>query len=76
MSADLTRLPIRSPVLELRQESGRIRVTFKRLAAIYYLMDSHPDHESIVRALERSAQKGEEVAVTYDLKTKAIAGLA
>ena len=75
MGVDLQRLPLRSPVLELRPEAGRTRVTFKRLAAIYYLPDDHPAHAAILAALERSLDTGDEVELTYELTTKNLAGL-
>ncbi len=68
-------LPLSSPVAELRREAGRTRVTFTRLAAIYYLEDAHPDQARILRALEESRASGRPVQLTYTLPGKTITGL-
>jgi len=75
MVADPKHLPIKSPVAELTHEGTRTRVTFTRLASIYYLEDAHPEHARILAALEASRASGEPVALTYSLPEKLLTGL-
>ncbi len=75
MTVDIERLPINAPVMELRPEDGRTRVTFTRLAAIYYLQDDHPEQAAILEVLEGSRASGQAVGLTYDLKSKSISGV-
>ncbi len=72
---DLEKLPLRSPVRELRPEQGRTLVIFARLAAIYYLPDDHPDQAALMAALRTSLESGDDIELTYELVTKNIAGL-
>jgi len=74
---DLGHLPIHSAVLEVRAEpdESRHRVTFKRLAAIYYLRDDEPQQAAILAALQASVGDGRAVELTYDLTTKCIRGV-
>ncbi len=76
MAVDPRRLPIESPVAEISREGDRTRVTFTRLASIYYLEDDHPEHDRILAALEASRASGEPVAVYYALPHKTLTGLA
>lgn len=76
MIVDPEHLPIDSPVLAIEPEDGRSRVTFKRLAAIYYLRDDEPQRKMILEALRASQNSGEGVKLTYTLATKCINGTA
>lgn len=72
---DMHALPLKDAVAEVRPEGGRTRVTFRRLAAIYWLQDDHPQHAALLAALEQSSRQGTVLQLTYDLATKAITGM-
>lgn len=72
---DTARLPLTGPVLDVSEHhDGRIRVTFKNLAAIYFIADDSPDREALLEAVKRSQQTGEPLALTYDLDGKKLTG--
>jgi hypothetical protein len=76
-SVDPRRLPLKGVVWELGpQGDGRTRVTFRNLAAVYFVDDESVDKEALLAALERSRESGEELQLTYELVGKKINGLA
>ena len=72
---DTVRLPLKGPVLDVSDHhDGRVRVTFKNLAAVYFICDDTPGRDELLDAVRRSQQTGEELALTYDLDGKRLTG--
>lgn len=74
-AVDIEHLPLQGAVLEVGTHSdGRTRVTFKNLAAIYFVDDAASDLETLLDAITRSASSGEELKLTYALNGKKLNG--
>jgi hypothetical protein len=72
---DTGRLPLSGPVLDVSEHhDGRMRVTFKNLAAIYFIAEDCPERDALLEAVHRSKDTGEELALTYDLDGKRLTG--
>lgn len=72
---DTVRLPLDGPVLDVSEHhDGRIRVTFKNLAAIYFITADAPDRDELLEAVNRSKDTGESLKLTYDLDGKKLTG--
>lgn len=72
---NLERLPLAGVVLDLGSApDGRTRVTFRNLAAIYFLDEQSPDRAALEAALQRSKDTGEELRLTYRLEGKRLNG--
>ena len=72
---DTGRLPLNGPVLDVSEHhDGRTRVTFKNLAAVYFITLDCPEREKLLEAVRRSKDSGEELALTYDLDGKRLTG--
>ena len=74
-SVDIERLPIDSPVQDLRREDERWRVTFTRLAGIYWLDEAVPGASKLMARLQQALDSRAEVHVTYRLPDKVLTGL-
>ena len=74
---DPSALPLSGVVADLVPlDDGRLKVTFTRLAGIYYLAADAPDRAALLSALERSHQRGEKIELTYAYPAKTINGIA
>ncbi len=72
---DTGRLPLTGPVLDVTEHhDGRLRVTFKNLAAVYFIADDSPQRDELIEAVKQSKATGEELALTYDLDGKKLTG--
>ncbi|MFH1808970.1 MAG: hypothetical protein ABIJ09_09515 [Pseudomonadota bacterium] len=68
-------LPLKGSVLQLSEpRDGKHRVTFKELASIYYVDDTHPERDRILVALQRSLDTGEVLRLTYSIRDKCLTG--
>ena len=72
---DPEHLPLSGAVLEVgAQEDGRMRVTFRNLASIYFLDEDSLSRPELLIALERSEKSGEVLHLTYALIGKKLNG--
>jgi hypothetical protein len=73
---DPSALPLSGVVADLVPlDDGRLKVTFTRLAGIYYLASDAPARAALLAALEQSRASGNPVALTYAYPAKTINGL-
>jgi len=74
---DPNALPLSGIVADLVPlDDGRLKVTFTRLAGIYYLAADAPNRALLLGALERSKQRAETVELTYAFPAKTINAIA
>ncbi len=72
MTTDVNALPLKGSVAELKPlPDGRTRVTFRQLAAIYYVKPGAPG--AVLEALERSQRTGEVLELKYAYGDKSLA---
>ncbi|MBL8950852.1 MAG: hypothetical protein JNK82_08755 [Myxococcaceae bacterium] len=72
MTTDVKALPLKGAVHELSPlPDGRTRVTFRRLAAVYFVNAGAP--AAVLEALSRSQRTGEELQLTYAFADKSLA---
>lgn len=72
MTTDVNALPLKGSVASLSPlPDGRTRVTFRQLAAIYYVAAGAP--RAVLEALERSRQTGEVLELKYAFADKSLA---